>query len=131
METPKQLIDTRANVLLGDTTAPSPRAFVMKAPIRTLGTVPAPEGSVRWARIGFGCFRSPTAGLKPFVDEVRNVPPFGLPKAERQHEKESHVVGLIDTQTEPVPVSIDIGACGIVRRTGLRPTASRVCARAA
>ena len=45
--------------------------------------------------------------------------------------EESHVIRLIHAKTEPVPVSFDIGACGIVRRTGLRPTASRVCARAA
>lgn len=125
METQKLLFDTRVNVFLRG------HGLTFPGGLRAESSDPVPEESLRWARIGFGCFRSPTAGLKPFADGIRNTLPFGLPEVERQHEKESHVVGLIDPETEAVPVSIDIGACGIVRRTGLRPTASRACARAA
>ena len=123
METPKQLIDTRANVLLGDTTAPSPKAFGMKAPIRTLGTVPAPEDSVRWARIGFGCFRSSWAVLKPTAGGIRRMPPAGSPKGEGRHDQapeESQVVRLIHPKAEPVPMPSDMGAGEIVRRSGFR-----------
>ncbi len=40
METPKQLFDTPVNLFFGDTTAPSPKAFVMWVPIWTSGLVP-------------------------------------------------------------------------------------------
>ena len=45
--------------------------------------------------------------------------------------EESQVVRLIHPEAEPVPASIDVGACGIVRRTRLRPTVSRACAKPA
>ena len=103
METPKQLIDTRANALVGTRTAPSPKAFVMKAPIRTLGTVPAPEDSVRWARIGFGCFRSPGAVLKPTAGGIRRMPPAGSPKGEGRHGRASRrsTGGVASSQVDP------------------------------
>ena len=78
METQKLLFDTRVNVFLRG------HGLTFPGGLRAESSDPVPEESLRWARIGFGCFRSPTAGLKPFADGIRNMPPFGLPKVERQ-----------------------------------------------
>ena len=43
METPKHQFNTGVRTSLGDTAAPSPMAFVMKPPIRSLGTIPPPN----------------------------------------------------------------------------------------
>lgn len=72
---------------LGDTAAPSPKAFVTKPPTRTLGKGPAPEGPMRWARIGFGRPSFPTTGLKPIADGIRRMLPFGSPKGTGQHDQ--------------------------------------------
>ena len=54
-----------------------------------------------------------------------------IPRERGEAPEESHVVSFIHPEAEPVPLSIDVGAWEIVRRVRFRPTASRVCARAA
>ena len=101
METPKHQFNTRVCTSLGDTAAPSPTAFVMKPPIRTLGTVPPPKvpemGADRLRRPS-----SPTAGLKPIAEGIRRVPPFGSPKREGQHEQTRRSTGgVARSQIDP------------------------------
>ena len=66
--------------------------------------------------------------MKPITDHIRNMLPFGSPKREGQHDsneakrRRSSVVRLIHPTAELVPVSTDMGAGGIVRRSGLEGT---------
>ncbi len=64
--------------------------------------------------------------LKPTATETRKILPFGSPRREGQHEsneakrRRRSVGRLIDPKAEAVPVSIGIGAGGIVGRSGFR-----------
>ena len=103
------------------------KAVVMKPPIWTLGTGPHPGATeMGWDRLRPLSY--PKAGLKPMADETRRMPPFGSPKRCRTarasiaatHRRSRKLVRLIHPKAKPLPVSIDIGACGIVRRSCLR-----------
>ena len=90
------------------------------------GWATVPEGIPRWTRIGIGGLRPLSTGLKPIADEIRKMPPFASPKRQGSTSKrgeateESRVVRLIDPKAEAVPVSIDIGDGGIIRRFGFQ-----------
>ncbi len=58
----------------------------MKAPIRSLGTVP-PRTTFEMGADPLRIPSSPTDRLKPIADEVRRVPPFGSPKGEGQRDQ--------------------------------------------
>ena len=101
METPKQVIDTRANVFLWDTSAPSPTAFAVKPPIR-LAKMVQPQQHPEIGADRLPLLSSPMVGLKPSADGIRNLPPFGLPKREGRHERTRQSTGgVASSQVDP------------------------------
>ena len=101
METAEHQFNAWICTSLGDTDAPSPKAFVMKPPMWTLDTVPPPKAPA----MGANRLRRPSssmAGLKPGADRIRNVLPFGLPKREGQRERTSrNIGGVASSQVDP------------------------------
>ena len=101
METPKHQFNARVCASPVDTSAPSPRAFLVKPPIWTVGTVPPPEAR----EIGADQRRQlspPMAGLKPSAYGVRNTLPFGLPERGGQPERTSRRTGgVASSQVDP------------------------------
>ena len=100
METPKHQFDTWICTSPVDNSAPSATVFVVTLPIRTVRAVPSSEA----LDMGRNRLRLPSvpAGLKPFADGIRNMPPFGLPKREGQHERTSrNTGGVASSQVDP------------------------------
>jgi len=87
------------------------------------GSTPGGEETLpRWS------LTYPPAGMKPFSDEVRRMPPFGSPKGDGQYDsneakrRRRSVVRLIHPTAEPMPVSTDGGVRGITRHPGFGGT---------
>ena len=139
---PTQLFDTRVNVFLGDTASPSPKAFVQKPSVWTLGTAPRPRASEMDSDRLRRPSSSPT-GLKPLAEGTRNASPFGSPRRERQPERTRRdSEGDARSQVNPSPGGTDASvlrkghwresvttpASGVHGRpgiAGLRPAADR------
>ena len=102
METPKRQFNTPVCTSPVDTSAPSATAFEVKLAIRTVRTVP-PSEALDMGRDRLGRPSVPTAGLKPFADETRRMPPFGSPKGEARHDRASRrrTGGVASSQVDP------------------------------
>ena len=100
METPKHRSARGWHFPPRKTATPSTSAFVMKPRSCRLGH-PAPQAPQDGHGSASAAF-FPEAGLKPVVDGIRNVPPFGSPKGEGQQEQTRRSGGVARSQVDPL-----------------------------